>query len=386
MKKKRKLMIVDHDNTILLTYIALIFVGIFMQLNINSVRSDLSFFFKQAFWFILSFISLWISFKVISLEFLRKAIFPFLVLTLLLLIAVFFKSIIFPESAVNGSVRSIRILGINIQPSILARVVLVLFTANVLAKKSDRIDESTPKNFILDFSFMIIIIIIIYALILHERHFTPLVISSLTLLWMLILAKIRYSTVISIIFLVSIAGFLVLNFGPDYRGNRMNIFRKYSLTHKALNIDSDSPVSNDYQVRESLIALASGGLLGRGPTHGLAKHYFLPEAKTDYVFAIIGEDFGLWGSLLIIIAYCAIFWRAFINSRREKDLFLKLAGIGLGLNLFINAMVNIGVAISALPATGVTLPFISYGGTSLLINSVTIGLLLNISATRRRVI
>ena len=110
MKRKRKLMIVDHDNTILLTYIFLITVGIFMQLNINSVRTDLSFFFRQAFWFLLSVLSLWISFKVISLEFLRKAIFPLLLLTLFLLIAVFFKSILYPESAVNGSVRSIRIL------------------------------------------------------------------------------------------------------------------------------------------------------------------------------------------------------------------------------------------------------------------------------------
>ncbi|MCK4696326.1 MAG: FtsW/RodA/SpoVE family cell cycle protein, partial [Candidatus Cloacimonetes bacterium] len=101
-------------------------------------------------------------------------------------------------------------------------------------------------------------------------------------------------------------------------------------------------------------------------------------------FAIIGEEFGFLGALSVLGMYVFLFIRSIISSYRKEDLYLKLAGIGLGMNIFFNAMVNIGVAMAAIPSTGVTLPFISYGGTSLLVNSFTIGLLLNISATRQK--
>jgi len=386
MRKKRKMMITDYDNIILLIYFALIIIGAFMQLNINSVRDNLNIFFKQTVWLVLSIFSLWFSFKVISIELLRKLIFPFVVITFLLLLGVAMKAYLAPDSAINGSIRSFRVLGINIQPSLIARVILVLFTANVLAKKKDWLEESTPAIFLKNFNFLLVVISVFYLFILSERHFTPLIISGLTLLWMMILAKIPYRTIGLLILIVFLLGVSVLHWGPQYRNSRMNIFKKYSLVLKALNLSEDYDGDNEYQIRESLIALASGGLLGRGPNRGLAKHYFLPEAKTDYVFSIIGEDFGLWGSLLILLAYCALFWRIWRNAFKETDLFVKFAGIGLGMNIFFNAMVNIGVSISALPSTGVTLPFISYGGTSLLINSITIGLLLNFSAERRRVI
>jgi cell division protein FtsW (lipid II flippase) len=136
-------------------------------------------------------------------------------------------------------------------------------------------------------------------------------------------------------------------------------------------------------VKQSLISLASGKLLGTSPRKGTGKHYFLPEAKTDYVYSIIGEEFGFLGALTVLILYVFMFYRCVTNSVRYEDLYLKLLGLGLGMNIFFNAMVNIGVAISALPSTGVTLPFISYGGTSLLIHSFTVGLLLNISAERK---
>lgn len=386
MKKRRKMLITDHDNIILLIYFGLIFTGFFMQLNVNSVLTNLNFFFRQSFWLVISIFALWFSFRVVSINFIRKIIFPSILLTLALLVSVFIKAIISPDSAVNGSIRSLSIFGINIQPSLLARVVLVLFTAQVLDKKKEYLEDSGPKQFFKNFNLLIIIIAIFYIFILKEKHFTPLIISGFTLLWLFILAKIRFKTIALLILIVSVAGFLVIQFGPKYRGTRMDVFKKYSLVHKAVGKGGEFTGKEEYQIRESLVALASGGLLGRGPNHGLAKHYFLPEAKTDYIYSIIGEDFGLWGSLLVLLAFAVLFWRAFRNSQKESDLFLKFAGIGLGMNIFFNAMVNIGVSISALPSTGVTLPFISYGGTSMLINSITIGLLLNFSAKRRSVI
>jgi len=384
MKKRRKTIIIDYDNVILLLFIGLVGVGALIQLDINSVRDNLSYFFKHIHWIILSIFSLWFSFKKISVNFIRKITFPLVLFTLILLIAVALKSILYPNSGVNGSIRSIVIFGVNIQPSLLARVALILFTANVLAKKKDWLEEATPKVFFKQFNFLIIVIAIFYILILNEKHFTPLIISGFTLIWMFILAKVPYRTIFLLLAIVSLTGFSILQFGAKYRSDRMAIYKKYSLILKVIDLDQEYEGEKEFQIRESLIALASGGLLGRGPNHGLAKHYFLPEARTDYVFSVIGEDFGLWGSLLILFAYTGIFWRAWRNAYKETDLFIKFATIGLGMNIFFNAMVNIGFAISALPSTGVTLPYISYGGTSLLINSISIGLLLNFSAERRR--
>ena len=142
-------------------------------------------------------------------------------------------------------------------------------------------------------------------------------------------------------------------------------------------------LDKEYQVRESLLSLSGGKLTGTTPTKGTGKHYFLPEAKTDYIFSIIGEEFGFIGALIVIGLFIFLFYRTIINALRQDDIFLKLAGIGLGMNIFFNAMVNIGVSIAILPSTGVTLPFISYGGTSLLVNSFSVGLLLNISAKKQ---
>ena len=179
-----------------------------------------------------------------------------------------------------------------------------------------------------------------------------------------------------------LAGILVIQFGPTYRSRRFQSYKKYSLFFKNQTSDADQ-LNDDYQVRQSLISLASGKIFGTSPRKGTGKHYFLPEAKTDYIFSIIGEEFGFLGAAVILILFIFLFYRSIIDAVQYDDLYLKLLGFGLGMNIFYNAMVNIGVAISAIPSTGVTLPFISYGGTSLLINSFTVGLLLNLSAERR---
>jgi len=133
------------------------------------------------------------------------------------------------------------------------------------------------------------------------------------------------------------------------------------------------------------VALSSGRVLGTGTAGGRGKYRFLPEADTDYIFSIIGEETGFIGATIVIALYGFLFFRSLFGSWHNDDFYLRLVGAGLALNIFLNAMVNIGVAMSALPSTGVTLPFISYGGTSLVVNSVSVGLLLNISARRRQV-
>ncbi|MCK4654365.1 MAG: FtsW/RodA/SpoVE family cell cycle protein [Candidatus Cloacimonetes bacterium] len=376
---KAKIYIAQYDYYILFVYMLLMFIGLYMQLNISSVRTSMSFFYRQFTWFGLSLLSLWIAFKFVNLNKIRNYTFFFLIITILLLILV----LILGEN-VKGAVRSIRIWKINIQPSLIARIVLILYFAHFLDKKQRLIPKSHPKGFLRNFNALIVMPLIIFILILLEKHFSPLIISGLTLISILLLAKIRYSTILLIIGILFISIVLILELGPKYRSERMQIYSKYSLFNKAMNEESEYHGTNDYQIKEGLISLSSGKMFGTSPQRGTGKHYFLPEAKTDYVFAIIGEEFGFLGALFVLGLYVFLFIRSIISSYHKEDLYLKLAGIGLGMNIFFNAMVNIGVAMAAIPSTGVTLPFISYGGTSLLVNSFTIGLLLNISATRQK--
>ncbi|MDA3814304.1 MAG: FtsW/RodA/SpoVE family cell cycle protein [Candidatus Cloacimonetes bacterium] len=376
---KTKTYIAQYDYLLLFTYFVLIAIGIFMQLNISSVRSTMDFFYRQSIWLLLSFGSLIFAFKVIDLEKFRKLIFPLLLIIILMLISVLIFGV-----TVKGAVRSIRIWKINIQPSLLARIILIFYFAHILDKRKRYIDDTRPKRFWKHFNQLIIVTIIIYLLILFEKHFSPLVISGITLLSLLFIAKIRLSTICIILATCLILALLVIQLGPTYRSERMKIYTKYSLFHKAMNKENEYTGNQDYQVRESLLSLSGGRLTGTTPTRGTGKHYFLPEAKTDYIFSIIGEEFGFIGALVVIGLFILLFTRAVINSLRQDDIFLKLAGIGLGMNIFFNAMVNIGVSMAVLPATGVTLPFISYGGTSLLVNSFSVGLLLNISATKQK--
>jgi cell division protein FtsW (lipid II flippase) len=376
---KTKTYIAQYDYLLLFTYFVLIAIGIFMQLNISSVRSTMDFFYRQSIWLLLSFGSLIFAFKVIDLEKFRKLIFPLLLIIILMLISVLIFGV-----TVKGAVRSIRIWKINIQPSLLARIILIFYFAHILDKRKRYIDDTRPKRFWKHFNQLIIVTIIIYLLILFEKHFSPLVISGITLLSLLFIAKIRLSTICIILATCLILALLVIQLGPTYRSERMKIYTKYSLFHKAMNKENEYTGYQDYQVRESLLSLSGGRLTGTTPTRGTGKHYFLPEAKTDYIFSIIGEEFGFIGALVVIGLFILLFTRAVINSLRQDDIFLKLAGIGLGMNIFFNAMVNIGVSMAVLPATGVTLPFISYGGTSLLVNSFSVGLLLNISATKQK--
>lgn len=375
---KTKTFIAEYDIYILFTYILLILIGIFMQLNISSVRTSMSFFYRQIIWLLLSSGSVYFAFKIVNLEKARKLIFPFLIIVVLLLIAV----LIFGDT-VKGAVRSIRIWKINIQPSLLARVILIFYFAHILDKNKRKIDNSRPLGFLINFNQLIVITAIIYFLILFEKHFSPLVISGITLLSLLFIAKIRLSTIALIISLCFLIGILIIQFGPTYRSERMKIYSKYSLFHKAMNKQGDYSGTKDYQIKESLLSLSGGKLTGTMPARGTGKHYFLPEAKTDYIFSIIGEEFGFIGSLTVLALFIFMFTRSIINALKQDDMFLKLAGIGLGMNIFFNAMVNMGVSMAILPSTGVTLPFISYGGTSLLVNSFSVGLLLNISAKKQ---
>lgn len=376
---KIKYKIVNFDVVLLFAYIILCLFGLYMNLNISSVtESNMMTFMKQVVWTILSALTMLYTFLVIDMKKLRRFI-PFLtILNIILLVLVLFIG-----TEIKGATRSFRFYGVNFQPSLFVRVMLVLYFAHFLDKKSDYIPTSLPKNFLKNFKPLIILSLISFAVILKQQHFSTIIISSLTLFSLLWIARIRIVTMALMVLIISIGIIGVLSYGASYRSSRMEIYARYSLFHRLLDKDVTQIQADDYQIRQSLTSLSQGGWIGTSSVFGQAKNYYLPEPTTDYIYSVVGEEFGFFGALSIFALYCLIFFRGLFKSWMINDLYLKFAGIGLTLNIFFNAIVNIGVAISALPPTGITLPFISYGGTSLIANSICIGLILNITAERR---
>jgi cell division protein FtsW len=138
-----------------------------------------------------------------------------------------------------------------------------------------------------------------------------------------------------------------------------------------------------YQVIHSLMAFGSGGVFGTGIGKGYQKLFYLPEPHTDFVFSVIGEELGLIGVLAILALYFIILWRGVLIARRVRDPFGQLLAVGLTTAIGLQVGVNMSVALGLLPTKGLTLPFMSYGGTSLLINMASVGILLNIAASGR---
>ena len=149
-------------------------------------------------------------------------------------------------------------------------------------------------------------------------------------------------------------------------------------------IDPTSSEAIGYQSTQSLLALQQGGFLGRGWGDSVQKHQYLPEPHTDFIFAVIGEELGFLAGIIVMLAYIIIFYRIIQISKNSNDIFGIILSIGFGLSITYYAFVNIGVVIGAIPVTGVTLPFISYGGSSLITNLLMVGILLNISKAQRK--
>jgi len=370
--------IVSFDKIILITYCLLCLVGLITLLDISSVQSSLKYFYRQLFFLILSIITVIVILYTFNLEKLR-VLSPYIVyLTIILLIIVLLKG-----NTVKGATRQLNLGFINFQPSVLARLALVFYFAHILDKKNEELLSSSPLKFVTNFFALIVITGITFLLIIMEHHLSTLIISGLTLYGMLIYAGAKKRVLITIALIGIIAGTLILANGADYRKGRLTTYKKFCLF---LRPKGEIKIEDsDYQVKESLTALSRGGFIGTGMARGRAKHYYLPEARTDYIYTVIGEEWGFIGALIVFGLHCFLFFRCLKMSNSQENRFLRFLGVGLAMNIFCNVLVNTGVAMSILPPTGNTLPFISYGGSALLIDSIAVGILLNISAQRRYV-
>lgn len=299
---------------------------------------------------------------IISLKFdyniLKKHANKILIITIILLILVLIPHIGIYK---NGARSWIGINELSFQPSEIAKIAMIIFTAKYLSKNEGAFQKE--KNLFL----YLIVLLLIFGLIMLEPDFGSGFILTLTILIMMFkdLVKIRY-LVLGLI--LAAIGIIVLIITSSYRLDRITSY---------LNPWSD-PLGSGFQGIQSLYAISPSGLFGHGLFKSHQKFYFLPEPQTDFIFAIIIEELGLIGGLIVIIAFLIIITIGYMGSMKCEDVFAKNILFGFTSLIFVQAFINMGVVTGLLPVTGVTLPFLSYGGSSLITTMAMMGVNLNI--------
>lgn len=289
---------------------------------------------------------------------LKKFTIPFAVISIVLLVLVLFVA-----KEVKGATRWINLGFFQLQPSEMGKLAVIMVIAHYCAEIKDGI-----KNFVVGIVFPLIFVVIICLLILREPDLGTTIVIFATALIMLFAAGAR-------VFHLAIPGLIGLGAGTaliitePYRWERLIAF-----------LDPwKDPKGDGWQIIQSLYALGSGGPLGLGLGMSRQKFNYLPEAHTDYIFSILGEELGLLGTITVILLFFFLAWRGYKVAIAADDSYGRMLAVGITSYLIFQAMLNISVVTSSIPVTGITLPFLSYGGSSLLISLISVGILLNIS-------
>jgi cell division protein FtsW len=264
---------------------------------------------------------------------------------------------------VNGASRWLNIGPLGVQPSELAKIVVIVFMAALLERRMDRIRESPAALIPIG-----VVVAVIVSLILAEPDLGTAVSVLMIAAVMLFAAGINYRYVLTLL-LVTPPAFYVLVMTSAYRRRRVMSF---------LNPWAD-PLGDGYQMVQSMIAVGTGGVFGRGLMAGVQKLFYLPEPHNDFIYSVISEELGLVGATIILACFCVITWRGLRTAMRAPDRFGAFLAIGLTTMVAFQAFFNISVVLGLVPPKGIPLPFVSYGGSSLLINLVGMGILLNVS-------
>lgn len=284
-------------------------------------------------------------------------VYTIFVVTVVLLVAVF----AFPE--INGARRWIRMGPFSIQPSEIAKIALPIFLAYFLTRNEDRVGEI--KSTVIP---CVGALVLLGGIVFIEPDL------GTTIVLCAIFSAVYFAAGAKILHIASVAAVMVVGalfavLLAPWRVERLMAF----LDPFAHSDDAG------YQVVQSLYAIGSGGVFGEGFAKGQQKLFYLPYPYSDFIFSVVGEELGLIGTLAVLIAFGLLLWRGTRAAMKAPDRFGMLLGIGIITGIIVQALFNISVVISLLPAKGIPLPFISYGGSSVLVTMAAVGILLNIS-------
>ncbi len=357
----------DMDMVLLLATIILLSLGVIMVASASISVADRNF--SNPFYYLehqLAFVAVGVVaallvFKIRLVQW-EKSGMALLIFSLFLLLLVLIPGI---GKTVNGSTRWLPIGIFNLQVSELVKLFLIIYVAGYLVRHGEDV-RTTMWGFLKP----MIMVGLAGLLLLLEPDFGATVVLMATVLGMTYLCGVRFTQFFSFVILFGGAALLLVVTSP-YRMQRLVSFT---------NPWAD-PFNSGFQLTQSLIAIGTGGWFGAGLGGSIQKLFYLPEAHTDFLFAILSEELGFAGVMLVIILYTIVFFRAFriaVRAELAGNFFASYLAYGIGIWLAIQAIINIGVNMGLLPTKGLTLPLMSYGGSSLVVSCIAIGLLMRI--------
>lgn len=355
------------DYILLITIIVLTVFGLLMVYSASNVvafkeHNDSFYYLKRQLLF--AIIGLGLMFVMIKIDPIKikkyVSLIFFLCLVLLIIVIIPFIGV------VRGGARSwIGFGSFTIQPSEFMKLALVMLYANYLSDNYRDLKKFT--NFLMLFALAILI----FLLIMLQPDFGTGLVIVLTAMVLIFISGVPIKYFL-IIIIIGIIGAVFLIISAPYRLMRITAY---------LNPWAD-PLGSGFQGIQSLFAITPGGLFGHGYNNSIQKHFFLPEPQNDFIFAIIVEEMGLIGGAIVLFLYFIIIYRGIVNALKVEDNFLKFLSLGIVISLFIQITINVSVVVGLLPVTGITLPLFSYGGSSLLLTLVSLGILTSISKYR----
>lgn len=355
------------DRSLIVVTLILIVFGLLMVFSASNVvatykYNDAYYFFKRQLIFSIIGIAVMFFFIKVNINKIFKITNILFIISIALLILVLIPGI----GVVRGGARSwIGFGSFSIQPTEIVKVTEILFFATLLTKINSNLNK--VKYTFLCFG----IIVCIFLLVMLQPDFGTGLVITLSSILVLFCAGLSFKYFI-FLGILGFFGIVLLIASAPYRLERIFAF-----------LDPwKDPLGSGFQAIQSLFSIAPSGLFGLGYNQSMQKHFFLPEPQNDFIFAIVCEELGLIGGVLLIVAFAYIIIKLFIISTKLEDNRLKLSIIGVASSIFVQVFINLGVVIGILPVTGITLPIISYGGSSLVFTLMMIGLAINISRYR----
>jgi len=354
--------IIKHiDYTLLFIVLLLCSIGllvIYSTTNIQITDIGSPVFFHKQLLYIAAGLVMSILIATIDYHEVEKISAPLYILSILLLIYV-----IFFGRVSGGAQRWIVIAGFDFQPTEFAKITLIIFLADFFSRQKDKL--SYPVYFIAPFIFTGIPMLLIFK----QPDLGSSMIFLGILLFMIFIAGIRWKHII-IMALLFLSSFPIMwSFLKDYQKNRIILFINPNL----------DPLGAGYNVIQSKVAIGSGGLFGQGLFSGIQSQLkFLPAQHTDFVFSVVGEEMGFVGAVILLVLFIFLIWKGIKIAQEAVDFLGTFLAAGVVAFFFLHVLINVGMAMGLMPATGLPLPFISHGGTFMISNFIGIGILLNV--------
>ncbi len=372
VKKRLKIFSIrlGMDMTFLFLVIVLLIIGLIMMFSASYPSSleytgnSYTYLIRQSIYAVIG-IAAMIVVSYFDYHHFHKLAYPILLLALITLVV----TLMVPSR--TGVHRWIGIGSFNIQASEIAKFAVILFMAHWGSRYFKKMD--TFRYGVLP---AIILLVVISGLLIMEPHYSGIVIIAMLIVLMMFISgvKLRYFVIAGCLLVVVVFGLIVTGM-LGYAMERLDGWGQ------ALNYTTDEMWQQTYQTRNSLYAIGSGGIWGLGLGQSRQKYLYIPEVQNDFVFAVVCEELGFVGAAIILCIFALLVWRGITLSMRAKDKFGSLLGIGLSAQIGLQVILNIMVITDWLPNTGISLPFFSYGGSSLIMLLAQMGIVLSISRT-----